>query len=256
VTKKTKAAWCARIVFGAAAVFFGVIALKWHDADTWQNVHHIWGLPFGAVIGECLMVALVAGGIGMLYPRTERPAAVVLFIVYSSFALACVPDIIAAANIYERFGGSFFLFFSLVCGAIAVFAATETNTGRAAALGRVARLGLGVCAISFMLGQIFFPRGTAQLVPKWIPPSQMFWMVLTTAGFGVAAAAMLINRQARPAMRLMTLMLALFGLLVWIPQVIAHPTAHFNWSECAETFLVAGAAWVVAEGKKAATSGE
>jgi hypothetical protein len=63
----------------------------------------------------------------------------------------------------------------------------------------------------------------------------------------VAAIAILINRQARLAIRLMTLMLALFGLMVWVPHVIANPKAHFMWSECALTFLVTGAAWMVAE---------
>jgi hypothetical protein len=53
----------------------------------------------------------------------------------------------------------------------------------------------------------------------------MFWVVLTTIAFGLAAVAILINRQARVAMHLMTLMLALFGLLVWIPNLIAHPKA-------------------------------
>jgi hypothetical protein len=35
--------------------------------------------------------------------------------------------------------------------------------------------------------------------------------------------------------------------LVWVPHLIAHPEAHFNWSECALTFLVTGAAWMVAD---------
>ena len=241
-----KAALCGRIVFGASAVLFGVIALMWHDVDTWQNLQHVWSLPFGAIIGGCLMIAQTAGGIGILYPRTERLAAGVLCIVYLCFSLACIPDIIAASNIYERYGGSFFLFFSLLCGAIALYAATETNAARAVVLGRLARLGLGVCTISFTLGQILLPRETAQLVPKWIPPNQMFWAILTTVAFGLAALAILINRQARLAMRLMTLMLALFGVLVWVPHLIAHPKAHFNWSEFALTFLITGAAWIVA----------
>jgi hypothetical protein len=45
----------------------------------------------------------------------------------------------------------------------------------------------------------------------------------------------------------MTLMLASFGVLVWVPYLIAHSQAHFNWSECVLTFLVTGAAWVVAD---------
>lgn len=236
-----------RIVFGASAVLFGVIALMWHDADTWQNLQHIWSLPFGAIIGECLMAAQIAGGIAMFYPRTDRLASVVLCIVYGCFSLACVPDIIAAPNIYERYGGSFFLFFSLLCGAIALYAATERSGARAAVFARIARLGLGICAISFTLGQILLARETSQLVPKWIPPNQMFWVILTTVAFGLAAVAILINYQARLAIRLMTLMLALFGVLVWVPHLIADPKAHSSWSECALTFLITGAAWTVAE---------
>jgi hypothetical protein len=225
-----KTAVYGRIFFGASAVLFGVIALMWHDANTWQNLQHIWSLPFGTVIGGCLMIAQIAGGIGVVYPRTSRLGSVVLCVVYLCFSLACIPDIIAASNVYERYGGSFFLFFSLLCGAVALFAATEENAARALLFGRLARFGLGVCAISFTLGQILLPRETAHLVPRWIPPNQMFWAMLTTIAFGLAAVAILIDRQARLAIRLLTLMLALFGVTVWIPHVIAHPEAHFNWS--------------------------
>ena len=242
-----KTALYGRIVLGTSAVLFGVVALMWHDSDTWQNLQHIWSLPFGTIIGECLMAAQVAGGIGMLYARTARSASVVLGIVYLCFSLACVPDIIAAANIYDKYGGSFFLFVSLFCGAIALYAATEADAARAVVFGRLARFGLGVCAISFTLGQMLLLRETAHLVPKWIPPSQMFWAILTTIAFALAGVAILINRQARLAMRLMTLMLALFGVLVWVPHLIAHPKAHFNWSECALTFLVTGATWMVTD---------
>lgn len=48
-------------------------------------------------------------------------------------------------------------------------------------------------------------------------------------------------------MRLLAIMLALFGVVVWVPHVIAQIEAHFNWSESALTFLVTGAAWMVAE---------
>ncbi len=64
--------------------------------------------------------------------------------------------------------------------------------------------------------------------------------MLTTVAFGLAALAILINRLARLALRLMTFMLALFGVVVWLPRLIAHPKAHFNCSECVLTFLVTG----------------
>ena len=65
------------------------------------------------ILGGGLMIAQIAAGIGMQFPRTVRLASLILCVVYLSFALACIPDIVAAANIYERFGGSFFLFFSM-----------------------------------------------------------------------------------------------------------------------------------------------
>jgi hypothetical protein len=235
-----------RIVFGASAVLFGVIALRWHDADTWQTLREIWSLPSGATIGASLMIAQIAGGIAMQHPRTARPASVLLGVVYLLFSLACIPGIIAAPATYGPYS-SFFEQLCLLCGGFALFGATEVNAARALVFGRLARLGLGVCAISFALAQIFYLRETADFVPKWIPPNQMFWAIVTTIAFGLAAVALLIDRQARVAARLLTLMLALFGVLVWIPRLSAHPQAHGSWSEFALTFLIAGASWMVAD---------
>ena len=152
-----------RMVFDAAAMLFGVVTLMWHDADTWQNSLHIWSLPFGVIIGGCLVTAQIAGGIAVQCPRILRLASVVLCVVYLCFSLACATDIIAAWNIYESYGGSFFLFFSLLCRAIVLYTATEA--ARVALLRRLARHGLGVSAISFALSQILLPRETAHLVP-------------------------------------------------------------------------------------------
>jgi hypothetical protein len=234
------------MVFGASAVLLGVIALMWHDPDTWQTLSQIWSLPFGTIIGGCLMIGQIAGGIGMEFPRTARLASMVLGVVYLLFSVACIPGIIAAPAVYVHYG-SFFEQFSLLSGAIALCAATEANAARARALGRVARLGIGACAISFTLSQAIYLSATASLVPKWIPPNQTFWAILTTVAFALAAIAILINRQARLALRLMTLMLALFGVLVWVPRLIAHPEAHLNWSEFDLTFLITGAVWTVAD---------
>jgi len=200
----------------------------------------------GIVLGRCLMTAQIAGGIGIQHPRTTRSASLILGVVYLLFSLACIPGIISAPTVYDGYG-SFFEQFSLLCGSLALFAATEANATRAVAFSRLARLGIGVCAVSFMLSQIIYLRVTADLVPRWILPNQMFWAILTTIAFALAAIALLINRQARLAIRLMTLMLILFGLMVWVPRLITHPEAHLNWSEFALTFLIAGASWMVAD---------
>ena len=79
-----KTALYGRIVFGASAVLFGVIALMWYDSDTWQTLRQIWSLPFGTIIGGCLMIVQIAGGIGMQYPRAARLASIVLGVIYRS----------------------------------------------------------------------------------------------------------------------------------------------------------------------------
>jgi len=239
-----------RIIFGASAALFGVIALMWHDADTWQTLTQIWRLPFGSVIGACLMIAQIGGGIGIAIGigrrGTAHAAALLLAVVYLLFSLACIPSIIAAPTTYLHYG-SFFEQVCLLSGAIALCGQTEANAARDAAFAFVARLGLGLCAISFTLSQVFYLRATAGLVPTWIPPNQNFWATLTTVAFGLAAAAILTNRSASLAIWLMTLMLAIFGVLVWVPRLIAHPGSHGNWSEFALTFLITGACWMVAD---------
>jgi hypothetical protein len=134
-----------------------------------------------------------------------------------------------------------------LCGAIALYAVSDANAAQSATLRLVARLGLGLCMISFTLAQIIYLGVTASLVPKWIPPNQTFWAILTTVAFALAAVAMLTNIRARLAMRLMAAMLTIFGVLVWIPLLVAHPEAHGNWSEFALNFLIAGATWMVAD---------
>src|ERR1700733_137588 len=250
-----------RIFFGASAILFGIIALLWHDAETWQTVHQLFKLPFGVVIALGLMALQIAGGIGIMIPRAVRLSAVVLCFVYICFLLACVPAIIKAPAAYGSYP-NFFEQLSILCGALALYAATCANAAPRGTLGQLAhpgfvrpgfvlpgfvRLGFGVATISFALTQIFYFRFTVAAVPRWIPPNQKFWAILTTVAFGLAALAILINRHARLALRLMALMTALFGALVWVPGLVVHPKSHSHWSEFALTVLITGAAWLVGE---------
>jgi hypothetical protein len=49
------------------------------------------------------------------------------------------------------------------------------------------------------------------------------------------------------AARLLTVMVVSFGLLVWVPLTLSDLHNHTNWSENAETFAIAGAAWILAD---------
>jgi uncharacterized membrane protein YphA (DoxX/SURF4 family) len=235
-----------RIFFGASAILFGFIGILWHDAETWQNVHHIFKLPFGGVIAVALMSLQIVGGAGIQVPRALRPFAVILCFVYVCFMMACVPAIIKAPADYGSYP-NFFEQLSIFCGTLALYAATSSNGTLPRSLSRVARLGFGIATVSFTLTQIIYLRFTAAAVPRWIPPNQKFWAILTTVAFGLAALAILFDLRARLALRLMAVMTGLFGALVWIPVLVAHPKEHSNWSEFALTLLITGAAWLVSE---------
>ena len=240
-----KAGAYARIVFGLSAILCGVVTVVWHDSDAWQHTHAL-AAPAAPVLVWIVGAAQVVGGFALLLPRTTRFGALLLSAVYLLTTLACLIDIVPAPT---AFGGyvDFGEQLSVACGAFAAYAMTERTASRSRRFGRVARIGFGLCAISFAWAQVAYFAYTASLVPTWIPPNPAFWTVVTTVAFALAALAILIDRQARLALRLMTLMVALFGLLVWVPRLAAHPATLSNWNEIGTNFLIAGAAWLIAE---------
>ena len=224
-----------RHVFGVAALAFGLITLAWHDYNGWHQPRYLVHAA----------AALIFGGAAIQFRRTAKAGAVVLGAVYLAFALLCVPGIVAAPRIYNSWG-NFFEQLSLVTGPAIVYARWSSAWSRET-LNRIGRILLGMCAASFTLEQAFYLGATAHLVPKWLPPNQMFWAVTTIVLFALAALALLMNRMALLSARLLTMMLVIFGLLVWVPLVLADPHSHTNWSENVETFAIAGTAWILAD---------
>lgn len=220
----------ARILFGLSAVVLGVAMYLSSDAELWQK----W-----------TAVPLALGGIGMCVSPIARLASYVTGAVLLIVTLMNVPGMISAPTN----PGSYIDFFeqlSMVCGPLALYAIADSNTTRSAALIRVARLTLGVCTASFAWAQVIFLQYTASLVPTWIPPGQMFWTILTTIAFALAAIAMLVNLQARLAMQLTALMMGLFGILVWVPHIVAEPAKLSNYVEIGSNYLMTAATWLVA----------
>lgn len=127
------------------------------------------------------------------------------------------------------------------CGAACAFC-----QARAEPLTKIARLLFGVCLIAFGLAHFFYLKPTADFVPAWIPPGQVFWAYATAAGHLAAAVAVLSGIAARLAARLLTAMFIVFGVLVHAPLAFADPHTHFNWAANAMNFALIGAAWLIA----------
>jgi uncharacterized membrane protein YphA (DoxX/SURF4 family) len=236
-----------RYLYGLAAIGFGVCALASNDANNWQQEINALGiLPHREILGYIVAAIEILGGAAVLLPRTARTGAATLASIWFIFALLGVPFIFRHPLVYNEWG-NFFEQFSFVSGALILYSSSDPNPTRSSRLAQIGYYSFGLCVLSFGLEQLFYLSNTASLVPKWIPPGQMFWAIATTVAFGLAASALLTGFMARLAARLNTAMLVGFGLIVWLPLLIAAPHSFSNWSETVDTFGIAGSAWLVAD---------
>jgi uncharacterized membrane protein YphA (DoxX/SURF4 family) len=230
-----------RYVYGLATIGSGICAFVWHNYDA------LAGVPHRGILTYIVATIEILAGVAVLWPRTVRAGAVALGAIYFVFALLGVPFIIKHPLIYNGFG-NFFEQFSYVSGALILYACCgPIAPGRTSRLAQIGYYSFGICVVSFALEQLFYLSATASLVPKWIPPGQMFWAIATTAAFALAAIALLTEIMALLASRLNTAMLVGFGLLVWLPALLANPHSFVNWSEGLETLAIAASAWIVAD---------
>jgi uncharacterized membrane protein YphA (DoxX/SURF4 family) len=232
-------------VYAAGAIFLGLLGLASGDfATTWQRVGP--NVPFRALLAYCTAFIELAAGFALLWRRTARAGALTLTVVYSVFTLLWVPKILEGLSGFDP-TGNFFEEFSLVAAGAVLFAQlSPTGSYISRFESFFARL-TGLCAISFGIVHIVDMPGLLTWIPKWIPPSQMFWAYATTIGFFLAAAAILSGIMAPLASRLLTTEIVGFELLVWIPKLLANPHDHFIWSGNAVCVAIAGAIWAVSD---------
>ncbi|MGB6984590.1 MAG: hypothetical protein WBD74_01300 [Candidatus Aquilonibacter sp.] len=235
-----------RHVYGLAAIAFGLAGLAFHDFNLWQQlpVHDPALREFLVNIAAAIEIV---GGLAMQWSKTARAGAIMLGSLFAIFALVKIPLIVAQPLAYDQWG-NFFEQVSLVSGALIAYAMLTRN----ARLGQIGYYLFGICVISFTLEQFFYLNGTAHFVPAWIPLGQMFWAIATTVAFALAAIALLSGRFALLAARLTTLMIAGFGLLVWLPTLwsstfFANAHSLTAWAGNAENWAICGSAWIVAD---------
>jgi uncharacterized membrane protein YphA (DoxX/SURF4 family) len=244
---KMKQIYIGRHVYGLAAIGFGLTTLVWRDFNIWQQIRPLGNISHREILVYIAAAIELAGGLAIQWRKTARAGALALGALYLSFASLWVPHIIATPRIYDRWG-NFFEQFSLVSGALIVYATTAgRDSEQDTKLARIGYVFFGICVISFTLEQLLYLSGTAAFVPKWIPPGQMFWAVITTIAFALAAIALLSGRSALLASQLLTLMLIGFALLVWLPAPFVDPHNLINWAGNAQNLAITGAAWIVTD---------
>jgi uncharacterized membrane protein YphA (DoxX/SURF4 family) len=99
----------------------------------------------------------------------------------------------------------------------------------------------------FGAAHFVYPEFTWPLVPKWLPPSQIFWAYATGVAHIAGGLGILSGVMALLAARLLTLMYVIFGILVHAPLLWSAPTNHRHWIENVLNLALVGVAWIVAD---------
>jgi uncharacterized membrane protein YphA (DoxX/SURF4 family) len=235
-------------VYGLAAVAFGLVGLCWGDfAAVWQPVPAT--VAGRTALAYIVAVVLLLAGLSILWRRSAAFGALALTILYSLGVLVLhVPLAIARPTVFVTWSGIAEQL-ALVAGGLVSYAfcrAPPAATATSAQIIRCGRVIFGVCLVVFALAHLFYLKPTADAVPAWLPPNQLFWAYATAAGHFLAGVAILSGIAARLAARLLTGMFVVFGVLVHAPTLLGDPHAHFNWAANAMNFALIASAWVIA----------
>lgn len=224
------------IVFGLASFALGVIDLAFGDfASVWQPIQAFGDVPFRHTLSIICAMTLALGGAASLWERSARIGTAMLAAVYFAFAIMWLPRVIGFPRIFGTWSGFTEEFAYVTACAIAL------------GFAKIGRAVFAVCLLVFGCAHFFALPQTAQLVPAWLAPGQTFWAAFTGAAFLLAGIAMLTRIRDVLAARLATAMFVVFGALVWLPSLIAHPALHTVWAGNAINLAMAGAAWIAAD---------
>jgi uncharacterized membrane protein YphA (DoxX/SURF4 family) len=234
-------------LYGLAAVALGIPALALHDSRALGMA-----LPDPLLASTALAIALAAililAGLALNFGRTATPAALVLAALFGLRTVALeLPRAFAAPTVWVSWEVVAEPLAMALGGLLAFLLLRERPNGPASAFARIAPRLMGPCMIVFGTSEFVYAAFTATFIPAWLPPSQLFWVWVTGACQIAAGLAVTSGVLALLAARLLTLMYLLFGLIVHLPRVIAHPDAAGAWAENGVNLVLAGAAWVLAE---------
>jgi uncharacterized membrane protein YphA (DoxX/SURF4 family) len=234
-------------VFGLGMMAMGLVCLAWGKFDPGQAVPK--NFPDRAALAYAAAAFMLVAGTAVLWRRTAAWGAAALC-AYYALVVVIVMDGRGVIAHYAEFGSYSNVAeqLALAAAALIVFAGSaDIDAAQSARLRRTGQIVFGVCAVLFGGAHFFYMHMTAPLVPKWLPPNQLFWAYATGIGHIAAGVAILAGVQARLAAILLTIMYASFTPLVHIPIALADPSTYFSWTENALNIALTGAAWTVAD---------
>jgi uncharacterized membrane protein len=245
-------------ILGFSTLCFGIACFLQRDFTIyWQPVPD--NFPLRQPLAFLSAGLLVLSGAGLFVPRTRRIAATVQVFLFLAYAASWLPRLLGGPSALGAVLG-ICEHLAIAVGAASLWARLSPEARRRQdRLGRAgARIAFGLCSIIFGLSHIVGLKGTAALIPEWVPGSSEFWALFTGGAHLAVGAALITDRLAILATRLAGLMYLCFVAIVWMPGAIAHPDQWLRWAGAAISLVLMGAVWLVGDylraGRAATTS--
>jgi uncharacterized membrane protein len=238
-------------MLAAGCVGLGIVSLLFRNFEVFWRLFATLA-PWQNAIACAQGVILIAGGVGMLVPRTSRLATLLVTLYFSLWLLVFGVRTVVKHPTNEigwlSFGQNLMLVTGgwTLLGSFAARRGTPPENSVTGARGlRVARVLYALALPPVGLSHFIFLKLTAPLVPSWLPFHTGF-AYLTGAGHIAAGLGILFGVLPALAAAAEAAMISIFTFLVWVPAIAHAPGTRELWLEFFLSAAIAGAAWVIA----------
>jgi uncharacterized membrane protein len=233
-------------VYGLGIIALAVICLIWGDFHGGQPVPKTF--PARTTLAYVVAIFMFVSGVALEWRKTTLWAAAALTAYYAVIVVLVmnVRLILRNLDIYGAYD-SMAEEAAIAAGAFIIWASlANLDAAKSARFIRIAQIVFGICAIFFGGAHFVYMDLTAPLIPKWLPPNQLFWGYATGVFHIAGGLAIVMNIRARLAASLLAVMYAIFTVVALPPGLFARST-FFGWTEIATSVILVGVAWVVAD---------
>ena len=231
----TRIAGTAAFALGAIGLVRGDFTIVWHPVSEAL----LWRTGFAYVAA----ILFILAGLGCHHRRTLVPAGLILCALYLLLSLGWLNRVFTLPGVIGTWLG-FSEQIALAIGGVAIALRAVGDRPRAATACRVA---FGVCQLIFGLGHFLSLPETIALTPAWLPPGQAFWALATGVAHFAGGVALIIGFRPVTTARLLAAMFAMFGLLVWLPLLVADLSAAVPWAGNAINLALIGAVFALGD---------
>lgn len=244
-----------RVFFAIAAASLAIYSLAYGDFSPAGATLPGW-IPWRETWVHLSALLLLAASVGLCFSRTALPSTLTIGAYLVVWAAIGIPRIFANPLTFGGWYGFCEALTSLAsAGMLYAMLRWQSRGSQMPIAGeravRVAQVLFGLTCVFYGCSHFGYADYTASMVPSWLP-NRLGLAYFTGLGHVAAGIAIIVGILPRLAATLETVMMSLFGLLVWVPSFFANPRPAWatppqnQWSELVVNVVLAASAGIVA----------